>query len=269
MKVAVAQLDAGHGHDRALTEAVEAVHAAADAGAALVVLPEYASGWAAHLGPDLTVPTDGAFVAALQDAARQRGIAVVAGIIAPGHEAAGDGSQGRAVNVALAIGPDGALRGDYAKVHLFDAFGSRESDALVAGDPAAEPLVFELEGLRFGVETCYDLRFPESTRRLTDAGAQVVVAIAAWASGPGKVDQLGVLARARALENTAYLLLASQHGAGRSGHSAVVDPLGVVLAEAGDASALLLAELDPARVAQVRSRLPVLDHRRYDVVPRA
>lgn len=276
-RVAVAQLDAGGGHDRALADAVAAVHAAADAGAALVVLPEYASGWAPRLGPELAVPADGAFVAALRGVARQRVVAVVAGVIVPALETVADaadaaGAAGvaepRAVNLALAIGPDGALLGEYAKVHLFDAFGTRESDALVAGDPAAAPLVFDLDGLRFGVETCYDLRFPESARRLADAGAQVVVAIAAWASGPGKVDQLGVLARARAIENTAYLLLASQHGSGRSGHSAIVDPLGVVLAEAGDEPAVLTADLDPAHLAAVRTRVPVLEHRRYTVVPR-
>jgi predicted amidohydrolase len=211
------------------------------------------------------VPVDGAFVAALQDAARQRHVSIVVGVIVPGRET---GAESRSANVALAIGPDGVVLGAYAKVHLFDAFGTRESDALVAGDPAAAPLVFDVDGLRFGVQTCYDLRFPESSRRLADAGAQVVIAIAAWASGPGKVDQLGVLARARAIENTAYLMLASQHGTGRSGHSAVVDPLGAVLAEAGDRAALLTVDLDAARVAEVRARVPVLEHRRYDVVPR-
>lgn len=270
MRVAVAQLDAGRGPDRALADAVAAVHAASDAGAVAVILPEYASGWAPRLGPELAVRADGAFVEALRDVARRRGVTVVAGIVVPGpDEEPGRGANGRAVNLALVIGPDGTIRGDYAKVHLFDAFGTRESDALVAGDPAATPLTFDVGGLRFGVETCYDLRFPESARRLADAGAQVIVVIAAWASGPGKVDQLGVLARARAIENTAYLLLASQHGPGRSGHSAVVDPLGVVLDEAGDEAGLITADLDPARVAEVRARVPVLDHRRYDVVPRA
>lgn len=269
-RVAVAQLDAGHGGERALADAVAAVHSGADAGAALVILPEYASGWAPRLGPDLAVAADGAFVEALRDVARARGVTVVAGIVVSGpDDGHGPRASPRSVNVALAIGPDGAILGEYAKVHLFDAFGTRESDALVAGDPAATPLTFDVDGLRFGVETCYDLRFPESARRLADAGAQAIVVIAAWASGPGKVDQLGVLARARAIENTAYLLLASQHGAGRSGHSAVVDPLGAVLDEAGDEAALIIADLDPARVAEVRARVPVLDHRRYDVVPRS
>jgi predicted amidohydrolase len=263
-RVAVVQLDASRGPAAAQDEAVAAVERAADGGAELVVLPEYASGWAPRLGPELAVAEDGPFVTSVQAVARRRGVSVVVGVVVPPGGAAAD----RCANRALTIGPDGALLGAYTKVHLFDAFGTRESDALVAGDPGAPPLVLDVGGLRFGVLTCYDLRFPEVARRLVDAGAHVLVAIAAWASGPGKADQLGVLARARALENTCYLLLASQNGPGRAGHSAVVDPLGVVLAQAWDEDRLLTADLDPAVVEQVRARVPVLEHRRYAVVPR-
>ena len=263
--VAVVQVDAGGDRAAARESAVAAIGRAADAGARLVVLPEYASGWAPAPGPDLVEPLDGPFVTAVREAARRAGVSVVVGVVAP-H----GGDDPRAVNLALAIGPDGALLGSYAKVHLFDAFGWRESDALAPGAPDAEPLVIDVDGLRVGVLTCYDLRFPESARRLADAGSQVLVAIAAWASGPGKAGQLAVLARARAIENTAYLLLASQCGPGRTGHSAVVDPLGEVLAEATeDGEEILLANLDPAAVAAARERVPVLRHRRYAVVPLA
>jgi predicted amidohydrolase len=264
-RVAVVQLDAGHGPDRALRDALRAVERAADDGAALVALPEYTSGWAPRIGLELAVSTDGSLVRALQDVAARRRIAVVVGVVV-----AAERSDGRCANLALAIGPDGALVGGYTKVHLFDAFGVRESDTLVAGAPDAEPLVLEVGGLRFGVLTCYDLRFPEVARRLVDAGADVLVAIAAWASGPGKADQLDVLTRARAMENTAYLMLASQSGEGRTGHSAIVDPLGVVLSRAGDdGDAVLTAELAADRVAEVRARVPVLANRRYAVVPRS
>lgn len=266
--VAVVQLDAA---DLATTtaQAVRAVERAADDGAALVVLPEYASGWAATVTPALAEPTSGPFVTALRDVARRGAVTVIVGTMTPGED--------RCANLALAIAPDGSLAGTYTKVHLFDAFGYRESEALAPGPADAPPLVVPVGDLRFGVEVCYDIRFPESARRLVDAGADVLVVIAAWAAGPGKAEQLQVLARARAIENTAYLVLACQDGSGRAGSSAVVDPLGRVLVEAAaDASAtrpagaatILHAELDPAAVAAARRRVPVLANRRYDVVPR-
>lgn len=264
-RVAVVQLDAAGERGAVRDRAAAAIREAAEAGAALVVLPEYASGWAPSPGPELVEPIDGPFVRAVRDAARRHHVGVVVGVVTPAA-----GADPRATNLALAVGPDGAVLGSYAKVHLFDAFGWRESDALAPGPADAPPLVFDAGGLRFGVLTCYDLRFPESARRLVDAGADVVIAIAAWAGGPGKAEQLGVLARARAIENTAYLLLASQCGPGRTGRSAVVDPLGVVLAEAaGDGEASLLADLDRSVVIGVRAQVPVLDHRRYAVVPLA
>lgn len=260
-RVAVVQLDAGEGADDARARAVDAVADAAGRGARLVVLPEYAGGWLPAPDPAVAEERDGPFATALRDAAARARATVVAGFVATGPE-------GRGVNLALAAGPDGDVLGTYAKVHLFDAFGWRESDALVGGEPGAAPLVVDVDGLAVGVLTCYDLRFPESARRLVDAGAQVLVVIAAWASGPGKAEQLRVLARARAIENTCYLLLASQCGPGRTGHSAVVDPFGVVVAEAaGEGDAVLVAELDPALVARARAVVPVLEHRRYRVVP--
>lgn len=264
-RAVVVQTDATGPREATRQRAVDAIERAADGGADLVVLPEYASGWAPTLGPDLAEPLDGPFVEEVRAACRRRGVSAVVGVLVPGG-----GEEPRMTNLALAVGPDGAVLGTYGKVHLFDAFGVRESDSLAPGDADAAPLVVPVGGLRAGVMTCYDLRFPESARRLVDAGADVLVVIAAWAGGPGKADQLDVLARARATENTSYLLLASQHGRGRTGHSAVIDPLGVVLARAGaDTEESLVADLEPAVVGVVRDRVPVLANRRYAVVPRA
>lgn len=269
-RVAVAQLDAGRARDVARRQAVDAVERAAETGADLVVLPEYASGWTPDLGPDLVEDLDGPFVTELRRVARSRAVAVVAGVVAPAAAALEElDADPRGANLALAVDPGGEVVGTYTKVHLFDAFDTRESEALVPGPPEAPPLVLDAGGLRFGVLTCYDLRFPESARRVVDAGADVLVVIAAWASGPGKVDQLRVLARARALENTSYLVLASQCGAGRTGHSGVVDPWGVPVVEAGaSGDQILVADLDEGAVADARRRVPVLRHRRYAVVPR-
>lgn len=273
LEVAAVQLDAERPRAEAAAAAVAAVEEAADAGARLVVLPEYTSGWAAVIGPELAEPSDGPVLRSLRDVAARRGVTVLAGLVLPADDplvATPERPAGRAANVTVAVGPGGDLLGAYTKAHLFDAFGVRESEHLVRGDVAGEPLVVDVDGWRVGVLTCYDLRFPESARRLVDAGATVLAMGAAWAAGPGKVDQLQVLTRARAIESTAYLLLASQSGRGRSGHSVVVDPRGQVVTELGrEGTGRAAATLESRVVAKVRAQVPVLEHRRFAVVPRA
>ncbi|UFU02327.1 hydrolase [Ruania suaedae] len=261
--VAAVQLNATQDRAENLRLAVDQIRSAARAGAQLVVLPEYASGWAPRLHPGLGEDRSGAFHQGIAAVAAQERVTVVAGTMEP------SGQAGRCVNVAFAVGPDGAPCARYEKVHLFDAFGVRESEVLDAG-PSGHAVVIEVGDLRVGLATCYDLRFPETFRVLADAGAEVFVVGAAWADGPGKADQLDVLVRARAIENTAYLVLASQGGDGRSGRTQVIDPTGRLLAGTEDAStaAIVHAELDPALVRDVREQVPSLAHRRYTVVPR-
>ncbi|WP_175477234.1 nitrilase-related carbon-nitrogen hydrolase [Ruania alba] len=264
LPVAVVQLAASADSEANVFAAVDHVRAAATAGARLVVLPEYSAGWAPQLSPELAEAVDGPFHQAMSAVAAECAVDLVVGAIEPA-----DGDPARCVNVALAFGPDGALRGRYEKVHLFDAFGVRESDVLDAGAPGAhQAMVLDVAGVQVGVATCYDLRFPETFRVLVDGGAQVLVVIAAWAAGPGKAEQLDVLVRARAIENTTYLALASQHGRGRTGHSQVVDPLGRPMAVAEDGDAVLLVNLEEQQVTDVREQVPSLEHRRYTVVPR-
>lgn len=241
------------------------VLAAAADGADLVVLPEYAGAFdPGGVGADLAEPLDAGFGSALRAAAREAGVAVIAGTVVP------DGT--RAANEVVAVDAAGELVGTYRKVHLYDAFGHRESDRLVAGDPAAPPLVWQVAGLAVGVLTCYDVRFPESARRLVDAGAQVLVVPAAWAAGEHKADHWETLLRARAIESTCAVVAAAQQGPGVTGESLVISADGVVLARAGGAAVpgalAAVAELSADDVAAVRARNPSLANRRYDVVPR-
>ena len=266
--VTIGQLDVGSDRAANLAAASAAIRTAAADGSSLVVLPEYSSEYHARgMGPEHAEPLDGPWVTGLREAALSNGVAVIAGVVVPAVP--GETSEGpRALNLVVAIGPDGELLGTYAKVHLYDAFGFRESDGLAAGDPAAPPLVVELAGLRLGVLTCYDLRFPESARRLVDAGADAIVVPAAWVDGPGKAAQWRALAVARAIENTVFVLAVGQAGAGRTGRSVVVDPDGEVLAELGPEARTASVELDPAVVEETRARNPALALRRYDIVPR-
>ncbi len=241
---------------------VAAVGAAADEGARLVVLPEYAARFDPRgVGLAQAEPLDGPFVAALAQVAHAREVVVVAGTVVAAVD------EQRAANVVVVVGPDGLL-GTYRKVHLYDAFGQRESARFVAGDAAAAPLVVEVDGLRVGVMTCYDLRFPEQARWLVDAGAELLVVPASWAAGPLKADHWRTLLRARAIENTAYVLGAPMRGPGVAGDPIVIDPAGVVLAEGLDREAqTVVAEVDPAWLAEVRAGNPSLANRRYRVVP--
>jgi predicted amidohydrolase len=244
---------------------------AADAGAALVVLPEAAMYPFGRPDEPLTAaaePLDGPFAAELAAAAAATGVTVLAGMF---EAVPGDG---RIYNTVLAVGPGGPL-GRYRKLHLFDALGWRESDRIRAGEfGAAEHgeaglLTIGVGGLTVGVLTCYDLRFPEQARALVDAGAQVLALPAAWVAGPLKEYHWETLTRARAIENTVYLAAAGQPPPEFSGRSTVLDPMGVALASVGEVDGLAVAEVSAERLADVRRKLPVLEHRRYAVLPRA
>lgn len=262
VRVAVAQLAAGTDRRANLAAAVAAVDAAATRSADLVVLPEYAAAYDRRgVGAHLAEPLEGAFVTALRERAATAGVAVIAGTSLPGAD------PGKAVNAVVAVDGTGRLVGAYRKVHLYDAFGARESDVLEAGPADAPPLVMTVAGLTFGVLTCYDLRFPESARRVVDAGAEVLVVPAAWVDGPLKAMHWRALAVARAIEDTAVVVAVGMAGVGVTGRSLVVGPDGVVVLELGEDPGLATADLDPARVAAARAANPSLANRRYRVVP--
>ncbi|WP_228976073.1 carbon-nitrogen family hydrolase [Streptomyces sp. DH12] len=162
-------------------------------------------------------------------------------------------------NTSLVFSPDGTLVRTYRKIHRF-GFDQGEAVLMSAGD---EPAVAPCPKLPFGLATCYDLRFPELFRNLVDAGAHAFVVPAGWPEC--RREHWSLLARARAVENQAYVLAcgtAGTHaGVEQAGHSVVVDPWGEVLAEAGRGEEVLVAEVDPARVPATRDQFPALKDR--------
>jgi predicted amidohydrolase len=264
MQIAVVQFAAGLDKPANLERTRALVDEAADSGAALVIAPEAAMH---DFGPQDVVlapvaePIDGAFVSGLVEVAARRGVTVVAGMF---ESVKGDPT--RAYNTVVAIGPSGELIGHYRKQHMFDAFGWRESDRLVAGDNT-DRLVFDCAGFRVGVITCYDIRFPELTRALADDGATLLAVPSAWVAGPLKARQFRTLATARAIENVCYLAAAVQSPPTYTGESVIIDPFGEVVAELADGEGVAVGELSPQRVVDCRAKVPSLDHRRWRVEP--
>lgn len=262
--VAVAQFaptaDAGSN----MAEITRLAHVAASRGARLVVFPEYSAFFTPELGQDMvdaSEPLDGEFVGALGDLAAGLGIHIVAGVLEETQDAA------RFSNTLVAVDPSGELVAEYRKQHLYDAFGQKESDWVVAG-AVAEPETFSVGGIRVGMQTCYDIRFPEVTRRLVDAGADLVLVPAEWVRGPLKEAHWRTLATARAIENTVYVAAADHAPPIGVGNSFVIDPMGVELATIGETTDVVVAWVDAERISAVRRINPALALRRYTVTPR-
>ncbi|MEU7628395.1 carbon-nitrogen hydrolase family protein [Nocardia sp. NPDC049220] len=242
------------------------VRTARDRGARVVVAPEYSMFAVTRLDERVVAvaePLTGPFVTGLGAIARDFGVFLVAGTV---EEVAPDGDRIR--NTLVVLGPDGSLIERYRKVHLYDAFGHLESHVVEPG-AIETPVTFTVAGVTFGMQTCFDLRFPEGIRRVAAAGAQVVLLPAQWIPGPAKIDQWTTLVRARAIENTVYLAAADQSAPRGAGASMIVGPTGVVLAELGDEPGVLTTRIDLAHLAEVRSVNPSLALRRFAITERA
>jgi deaminated glutathione amidase len=266
MRVAVGQLHSGADTDRNAQQAVAAMRSAAESGAELVVLPEATQHEFGPSGQSLVAvaePLDGRFVTELSGAAQATDITVVAGMFETRD------SVTRVANTIVVVGPNGLVAW-YRKVHLYDAFGNMESDSVEPGDPG-ELVVVPIGALSVGILTCYDLRFPEIARSLAERGATALAVPAAWYAGPHKIDQWNVLVRARAIEETIFVLAAGQPEPTCCGNSVILDPRGVALAQLDGATAgpdaLALATIEPTLIDEVRAKVPVLANRRFGVVP--
>lgn len=236
------------------------VRTAAGRGARVVVLPEYSNYFVDPFDASVGVHAetlDGPFVAALQSLAAQTGTHIVAGMLERGEE-------GRVRNTVVAVTDTGPVA-VYRKLHLYDAFGQRESDWIQRGE-TSPPETFAVGGIRFGLMTCYDLRFPEIGRVLADAGATALLVPAEWVRGPLKEHHWQTLLQARAIENTAYVVAADHPPPLGVGLSAVIDPQGVILAGVGSGTGLALADLDADVIDRVREQNPALRLRRFRVV---
>ena len=228
------------------------------ASADLVVLPEcFQREFGAPdepLGPDAE-PLDGPFVEALTAKAARHGGTWVAGMLERSED------PDRPYNTLVVV--DGAgLQTSYRKIHLYDSFGFKESDRLLPGPRV--PHAVEVGGTQVGLMTCYDLRFPELTRALSRAGADLFVVPSAWVAGPRKVHHWRTLVTARAIENVAYVAAVGQPTPRYTGRSMLVDPRGDVVVEAGDHDEVVLGDVAPELLGEARAENPSLLNRRDD-----
>ena len=264
MRVALCQIPVSSRPEVNSERVRAALGQAAEGGADLAVFPEATM---VRFGSDLRAaaePLDGPFCSGLASAAKRTGVALVAGVFEP----AGDG---RVYNTAVAYDGAGELVASYRKLHLFDAFGHRESEQVA---PGSAPVICTLAGLRTGLEICYDVRFGELSRALAVAGASLLVLPAAWAAGPFKEEHWVTLVRARAIENTVWVAAVGQvpdpdepptRAATGIGRSLLVDPLGVVRIDLGPGPGVAVGEVDADLVRTVRAAVPSLANRRDDV----
>lgn len=268
MNVALAQLQVEpENRQKNTSRALDAIESAASRGVDLVVLPElFTVGYFAFDSYAQTAePLDGETVTAVQEAAADHGIAVLAGSFVEdldvstrrGFETpAGEGYA----NTSVFVDRTGERRGVYRKQHLF-GYGSAEQELLTPGESLS---VVEFEGFTIGTTTCYDLRFPELYRRLVDAGVTLVLVPSAWPYP--RVEHWSVLPRARAIENLWYVVAVNGVGefsdAELLGRSTAYDPWGTVIAGLGENEGQVTARLDPAAVDQRREEFPALEDRR-------
>jgi nitrilase len=265
MKIAAVQMVSTPEWPANRDAAARLVAAAAAAGAGLVQLPEYFCTMGRRDTDKLALaepPGDGPIQRFLADTARQHAIWLVGGTLP-----VQTGVAGQVLNRCCVYAPDGAAAAHYDKVHLFAFDNGRESydegRTLCAG---SEAVALQAGPLRVGLSICYDLRFPELYRALMTPPCDVICVPAAFTHTTGQAHW-ELLLRARAVENQCYVLAAAQggsHANGRRtwGHSMVVDPWGVVLDERAEGEGFVIAEVDAARLAQVRLQLPALAHRR-------
>jgi deaminated glutathione amidase len=264
MLIALAQIQSGTEPAANLGLVEEYTRRAADAGAGLVLFPEATMcRFGVPLAP-IAEPLDGSWASAVREIAERAGIVVVAGMFVPADD-------GRVTNTLIATGP--GVDTHYDKIHLYDAFGFTESDTVA---PGHEPVVISVDGdsgpVNVGLTLCYDVRFPELYVELARRGAQLITVHASWGTGPGKLEQWTLLARARAIDTTGFVAAVDQAYPGAElaavgptgvGGSLVASAVGEVLASAGSDPQLLITDIDLAAAQKARETIAVMSNRSY------
>ena len=262
MRVALCQITSTPDPVENAEQVRASVAEAVTAGASLVVFPEATMARFGTRLKDVAEPLDGPWATVISAIAEAAGVLVIAGMFTP----AGDG---RVYNTLLVTGRGKSI--GYDKIHLYDAFGFQESRTVA---PGGELVSVDVEGVKIGLATCYDIRFPELFQAHGEAGAAAVVVPASWGAGEGKREQWELLVRARALASGCWVLGCGQADPATSGietkpgvptgigYSTIADPFGRVHDQLGPGPGILVADIDPKRAEESRQATAVLANRR-------
>jgi predicted amidohydrolase len=262
MRIALAQIQSGTEPEANLKLVEDYTRRAADAGAGLVLFPEATMCRFGVPLSEIAQPLDGSWADGVRRIAASAGVTVIAGMFVPADD-------GRVTNTLIATGP--GVDAHYDKIYLYDAFGFTESRTVA---PGHEPVTIKVAGdsgpVTVGLSLCYDVRFPELYVELARRGAQLITVHASWGTGPGKLEQWTLLARARALDTGSFVGAVGQAYPGDEiaalgptgvGGSVVASPLGEIIESAGPDPSLLVTDVDPDAVQSVRDTIAVLRNR--------
>ena len=227
----------------------------------ILVVPEYAMIDPTGMSPErlysVAESLEGEWVGFLSSLAREKGSCIVGTMFERSED------PPLVYNTVIAIDDSGRIRRIYRKTHLFDVLGYRESSLIKPGREPPRPV--ELCGASVGLAVCFELRYPELFRLQALEGAEVFIVPSAWYRGPGKEEAYRFLAQARAHENVSYLVGAVLYGERFTGRSIIVNPYGVVEADAGWGERVLEHTLEPTLLEEARSTMPLLRLRRTDL----
>lgn len=226
----------------------------------LIIFPEYSMFKPAYPNTtkmnDISEGMDGKFISTLKNLAFEK----KTGIIINFTEKRGNAEK--PFNTSVYINEFGVISGVYSKLHLFDSYGYRESSLFEKG--MRDPDTFMVKGIKSAMEICYDIRFPELSRRYALQGANIIFVNAAFYSGKGKKETWSTLLRARAMENGVFLVACDQPGEEFVGNSMVISPDGSIIESLGDEEGIINASIDLKLVEEYRKTVPVLKSRRLD-----
>ncbi len=264
MKAGVIQFKASTNKEDNLTKIISYISKAASKNAILCAFPEFmmfytSSSQTPKQLANLAETINGNFVTTIAKAAKENQIQVVGSFYEKSRK------KDRVYDTSFLIGKSGKVISTYRKIHLYDALGFKESDKMVSGSKIAKPAKTSLG--KIGMMICYDLRFPEMSRLLAIAGAEVLVAPSAWVKGNMKEQHWITINKTRAIENGCYVIAPDQVGNIYCGRSLVVDPYGKILLDMKKKQGIGFVNIDLNKVKQIRKILPLLKNRRTDVYP--